>query len=29
MLSRKHDRVLLEHGALLCARRDGAEVLNS
>lgn len=28
-LARKHDRVLLEHGAIMCARNDGQEILNS
>lgn len=28
-LERKHDRVLLEHGAIICARNDGQEILNS
>ena len=28
-LARKHDRVLLEHGAIMCARIDGQEILNS
>ena len=28
-LVRKHDRVLLEHGAIMCARIDGHEILNS
>jgi hypothetical protein len=28
-LTRKHDRVLLEHGAIMCARIDGQEILNS